>query len=280
MLSATVGIFALGLMSVNAQEKVDLKLKWEPSKAYVYKQTMQMSMSMNQGDQNMAIAQKMSQTYRNTVAKVEEGNKVTMSFEEAAMKMEMNGATMMDLDSKNPETLKGPESAIISEMLKIKVSAIYNAEGKIIKVEEPQGGGAMVDQFMDAATLQQMMKSANDYLPNKPVAIGEAWESTTTLPMKQLGGDIKVIMNMKLKSVEANMANVSYTGKMTMEGGNGQIGIEARKFDGMIIYDLTLGQMKKVTTDMDMSITAPGAPAGMPIKALTVIELTKVEDAK
>ncbi len=277
MLSAAVGIFALSLMSANAQEKVKLMLKWEPGKTYVNKQTMNMKMSMNQGGQNMAISQTMTQTYTNSVTKAAEGNMVTMSFEDVAMKMEMNGAAMMDLDSKNPETLKGPEAAVVTEMLKVKVSALYGADGQIMKVEEPQGGGGMLDQFMDAETLKHMMKASNDYLPTKPIAVGEAWVATTILPMKQLGGDIKVVMDMKLNSVTGGMADIAYTGKMTMPEGNGNIDIESRKFDGTLLFDIKLGQIKKVTTDMDMSITAPGAAAGMPIKALTTVELTEVK---
>lgn len=284
MFSAAVGVLAAGLLTASAEEKVTLALKWQPGKAYLYTQDMNMSMTMKQGDQNMDMKQTMKQSYRNTVVKVDKGNEVTMSFDTSAMKMVMNGAPMLDLDSENPETLKGPQAEIIKQMLDIKVTALYDEKGQVVEVRQPEGGGDMVNQFMDADTLKQMMKTANDYLPAKPVGVGESWEATTKMPMKQLGGDIKITMKMKLEKLgEADgkkLAEISYTGAMTMDGGNGLIGVEAKKFTGDIVYDLGLGQMTKVTTDMDMAITAPGAPAAMPISAKTVIALTDVVDAK
>lgn len=274
------GLFLSALSITGLAEPVEIIQRYQPGKVYTYKSVNVSDMNMPAGDQVMQAKMNMTQEYEIRTEEASQGVQGTLGFTKAAMSMEMNGAQMMNLDSENEESLKGPEAEVLKQMLDVKISAVYGPRGEVLEMGAVEGGGAMMEEVMDGAMLEQLMRQAGDSLPKEPLEVGEGWEAAIEMPVKQLGGDMKVVMNMTLDSVDeaTKQAHISFTGDVSLVAEENLLGMKTNKLEGTWVHDLEQDQMKQFKQMMDLEMTAPGADQVIPIVTTTETTLLSVTD--
>ena len=276
VLAASAGIAALATPAL--AEEVELKAKFEPGKTQVYEQKMNMTSNMMGQAMNMT----MTMGLLNSAKAHDEGTAVTMDFDSLAMKMEMGGQVVMDIDTKNEETLQGPAGAQFKSITDVSATGIFK-DGKFVKVIDTKGLDGAAAQMFDQATLEQSIKGSTDFLPTTPVKVGDTWQATSVMPMKDLGGELTTAIDAKLDEIKEvdgkKMAIISFTGKVSSPEG-APMTVEAKKFVGTIDFDVADGVTKKMTNDIDMAITAPGAPEKIEMQMKTAMELIEIKDSE
>lgn len=268
--------------SLTFAEKVDFSLKFEPGQTYINETTMDQGMTMTMAGQEIATTSKMKMmTYQN-VTQADEGLKVEQGT--SVMKIDINTAGMdMNFDSENPA---GPLAATMSPLLDAKTIVLLDAEGNISKVEAPAIPG-MEMMGMGKKELELAARSAFDLYPNREIAEGGKWTSTTEMP---LGGltqkPVELSYEMTFeKMVEQDgkqLAKVLLTG--TVESDDENLTIKSKKIDGTILFDSEVGQAHEITITMNLEMSLPagipaqeGAPAMMPISTTTTSRLVEVK---
>ena len=112
------------LLTALSAGAVDLKLKWNPGKRYVFEQETSSKATITlPGQAAMETDTKMAQTIHNDVTALAKGVEVGMKFESMRMKTSMNGVVAMEYDSKDPAKAGG----LIGDMLKPLVEADFSA---------------------------------------------------------------------------------------------------------------------------------------------------------
>ena len=285
-----VGAFSLSPVFA---EKVDLKLKWEPGKRYIFENTSNSSAAMpfpgGQGGK-METKGKVTMQLQNDVSKHKEGVRVSNSFSAIKMRQEMQGI-VMEFDSEDPSKQGGLIAGMLAPLKDAKFDIIYDADGNYVKTEGLENFKGAGQLGMGRAELEAMTQQSSQYLPEKPVAPGDTWEADVDLPMASMG-QAKIRYQFKfeelVKEGGREVAKISITGKMrdaVEDGGEELLKIEAKKVSGTMFFDVGLGQIIEVTTSLDLELGLPGglqpaegAPGKMPMKTVTVQKLVSVKN--
>ena len=288
---------ALLLFATLPGQAVELKLKWQPGKRYVFVQETTSTATVPMGDLKMETNSRMTQTMYNDVTAHEKGSSVQTSFKSIVMKTMMNGAVAMEFDSSDPAKSGGLIGDALAPIAKAKFDTIYDKDGKVVEIKG-------LDEIQDAAQmglgkgeLEAMAKQSAALLPGKDVQPGDTWETKVDVPLGALGKDAVLKYTCKLESVGdkdgKKVATISMTGEMKMDlndGGEQLLTVEAKKITGTMIFDLALGQPVETKTSMKLEMGVPGglpggapgqgAPGKMPVEAVSVQTLASVEDLK
>jgi len=261
-------------------KSANLSLKYTPGKIYYTTQSTNMLMNMGPG---MDMNNLMVMSMKGAAKEHAKGVEVAISYEGMRMKVEMGGQVAAEYDSAKEDN--SPELAEqLDPMLKTKFSAIFTKDGKYVGSEgldqlklDPKTG-------VTKETLESMMKQGSVMLPNREIKIGESWKAEIKVPMQGVG-KMEMSFDEKLVSIEKmdgrDIAKIEFTGKikpLEMKQGEVVVKIASKQITGTILFDLELHQARK--TEMNMELVMEAGGQKMSMTAVTVQELTKVDDAK
>lgn len=282
----------LGAAAVLPVSAVELKLKWQTGKRYLLHTDSKVDMKSPVPGQGLVESKvSMGMTMRNDVRVHEKGVRVSSAYDAVRMKMNMQGVEM-EFDSNKPDGGGGIFADMFKPLLQIKYDSIYDPAGKLVSIEGLDKVQGAAQLGMGKAEIEAMSKQTGQFMPGKPVEVGDTWKAETEVPMEQFGGSLKLVYTLKLESLEENegreIAKISLVGKMKEEKKEGEetvLAIEAKKATGTMIFDVELGQPIETTTTLDLVMglpagvpQAPGAPGKMPMKTTSVQKLLKVID--
>lgn len=288
-IQALLVVGALAFSAVSSWA-VELKLKWQPGKRYVFEHSSDYTAKMPLPGQGlMETKGKMVMTMNNDVSAHEKGVKVGTAFAGIRMRSEMQGL-VMDYDSENPAKSGGILGPLLQPLADAKYDAIYNKDGTLLEMKGLDQVQAPGQMGIGKAELEAMARQSSKFLPKQDVKPGDTWQSDMELPMGALGGDLSIKYSFKLEAIEERkgraIAKVSITGTMNdalEESGESVLNVEAKSVSGEMLFDIELGQPLELRTILDLEMVVPGpveagAPGKMPMKTLSVQKLLKVED--
>ena len=286
-----LGALIMGVLPGGA---VELRLKWQPGKRYVFDNTADSSMKMPLPGQGLIETKgRMVMRVHNDVSPHEKGLRVSQAFDSIRMRQEMQGL-VMEYDFSDPSKGGGLLGTVLKPMTETKFAAIYDKKGKVVGTEgldKVQGA----DQLgMGKEELEAMARQSSEFLPGRDVKPGDTWKSEVDLPMGELGGKVTIDYTLKLENIVEQegrkVARVSLSGKTkAAEAKEGEevLKTEVKEATGMMLFDIELGQPLEISTTTLLETGLPagipqaeGAPGKMPIKSVSVQRLVGVEDLK
>lgn len=291
MMKATLILAAIAISTLPGWA-VEMKLKWQPGKRYVFEHSSEYTAKMPLPGQGLIETKgKLSMTMNNDVAPHEKGVSVGYDFAGIRMKTEMQGI-VMEYDSENPAKSGGLLGTMFQPLAEAKWTTTYSKDGKLLEVKGLDQVQAPGQLGLGKAELEAMTKQSSLFVPNKDVNPGDSWEAEMNLPMGAVGGDLSLVYTFKLEAIEQRegkaIAKVSISGKMKdalEDGGETVLDVEAKKVSGEMLFDLDLGQPIELRTAIELEMALPagipveeGAPGKIPMKTLSVQKLLKVED--
>jgi len=257
------------------QEKIKLEYKFEPGKSYLYAQSMEIDMEMNNPmtQEKMKMETEMDQDFTFTAGDHEKGVKVDMTFDKFAMKTGSNGVAMMEFDSTAEGNEGNPMAKMFEPLLNMNCYTIYDNTGKPLEFGGLENMAGLEQMGMDPEQFEKTFSQAYEMMPKEPVAVGDTWEQTQEIPMGKMGGDMKIAIVNKLEAIEEldghKVAKISYTADLDMTASLGEenkespISIKTNKFEGTYWHDLELNMTRKSTLSSSMVLGAPeGAEVG------------------
>ena len=215
---ALLPVFGALVMGILPGEAVELRLKWQPGKRYVFDNTADSSMKMPFPGQGLIETKgRMVMRVHNDVSPHEKGLKVSQAFDSVRMRQEMQGL-VMEFDSSDPSKGGGLLGTVLKPLTETRFAAIYDKTGKVVGTEgldEVQGA----DQLgMGKEELEAMARQSSEFLPGRDVKPGDTWNSEVDLPMGELGGKVTIDYTLKLENIVEQegrkVARVSLSGKM------------------------------------------------------------------
>jgi len=284
-----VGALSLGIGLAGA---VELKLKWQPGKRYVFENTADSSAKMPLPGQGLIETKgKLVLRVQNDVSAHEKGVRVGHAFSSVKMRQEMQGL-VMEYDSADPAKGGGLLEQVLKPLADTRFSAIYNKKGELLKTEgldEVQGAGQL---GMGKAELESMALQVSSLLPGGEVQAGDTWNADVTLPLGAIGGEVDITYTLKLEEIVKQegreMARISIAGKAKRAGkeqsGEEVLKVDVRTASGAMVFDIALGQPAEYSTTVELEMGLPaglpqaeGAPGKMPLKTVSVGKLVAVE---
>lgn len=282
------------ILSVLPGGAVELKLKWQPGKRYVFENTSDSSAKMPLPGQGMIETKgRLALRVHNDVSAHEKGVKVGHSYASVKMRQEMQGL-VMEYDSADPSKGGGLLGPVLQPLTETRFAAIYDKKGQLVEIEgldEIQGAGQL---GMGKAELEAMARQSAQFLPDKEVKPGDSWKVEVDLPMGAIGGKVTINYTLKLEEIirqeGREVARISISGKMKEADANkGEeiLKIEITGATGTMLFDIELGQPLEIATTIALETGLPagipqaeGAPGKMPLKSISMQKLIGVEDLK
>lgn len=273
---------------------VELKLKWEPGKRYVFENLSESSAKMPLPGQGLIETKgKLILQVQNDVSVHEQGIRVAHAFSSVKMRQEMQGL-VMEYDSANPAKRAGLLGQVLQPLVETEFAAIYNENGEILKtegLEAVQGAGQL---GIGKAELDSMVRQVSSLLPGREVKAGDTWNADVKLPMGAVGAEVEITYTLKLEEIlkqdGREMARISISGKAKPpekdEDGEKVLDVVVSNAAGAMMFDVALGQPVESSTTVELEIGLPGvpqaegAPGRMPLKTVSVLKLIAVEALK
>ncbi len=256
IISISVLLFTAGLC--RAGEKVTLEQKFVPG-TYVTTMTTDMRNATQMPNARGEIKQgiKMLMVMETTVEKPsDKGQTIRITYKRFRQSV-TSGSMSISYDSAKATESQNPQMAkIYGAMLDHEIRFTMDSEGKIVdskgldEMWDKMGAGnpamALVVKNMKKqfgnTMLKQMISSSSRYMPDKPVAVGDTWETNTKQNVPVLG-EIDFVQQCKLTDLPdtpaGKVAVIVFTGKM--------------KSDKPTTTDM--GQGKMTFTSVDMTMT-------------------------
>jgi uncharacterized protein DUF6263 len=277
----TVAVLLAPFQKAGAQE-VELKLKWPVGNRYVYRMEMHQNSEITPPGQANAMKQEteMSQEFGISVLKEREGGgrELEMEFLSQKMEMKMNGATMMTMDTKDPNAVANPLLGQLAKMIGAKFKYLTRADGTVEKVEgvqeflakmgadAPQPVQDMLKGMFNDENMNQISTFSN-MLPAKPVKVGESWNKQVKIPLGQLGTfnvDSKITFTgteqrggnkCAVLDSAATMSSVAPAadGKSGLPMGM-KMTFDSGKMSGKTFFDLTQGQVVETNAKQEFTL--------------------------
>jgi len=279
------------LLSLCAQDKVDLKWKWQKGQELVYKSSQKTLMEF--GGQPMD--QSMGYTYSMTVTDVSADGEATILMKYLAVStkgMDLQGEYEYDSEKDKEAPKEGP-AAMQARMVGQSFTMKMNALGRVTdvqgydKVLEAMMKGAgdeaaamkgQLKQMFNNETFKGMMQQMAPPLPETKVAKGDAWANDFTVKMPMIGG-MKFATKAKLVELQNNQATIEQAIDVKMVGADdkdnplaGMVEIKDGKGKATAVFSLEQGCFVTQKSTMEMKIAFSGQE--MPMK--TVVELKLV----
>jgi hypothetical protein len=274
---------ALSLLAPLATaETYDLKQKVQPGTSWLVNSTV-MDNKIQGGPQgNMQQKMRMLMVVKMEVGQPGPDGKmpVKLSYERIAQHMSMMGMNM----SYDSDQAEGQNSSPTAPMFKAMIDAPLEMkitpDGKVSDItgideminamgSNPQIAAA-AQQMVSPEAMEKMINSSAAYLPDKPVAVGETWTRTETVPMP-MGGALKMNMNFKLEQVRGDIAEIALDGTFNADEAKQNLPqqIEIKELvgsqKGKIMVDRKTGQFESnklnQTMNMTMAMTSPQGQA-------------------
>jgi hypothetical protein len=218
-----------------AQQKVSLEHKYVPGQ-YVLTMDQRAKTTTSMMGQRIPSDVTMETAAQIDVSKPDDKGNKTIKFTYKRVTQTVDaGGMRMSFDSAKKDQTPSP-LASMGKMVGSTITMTVDKDGKVTKVEgvdemmdkmtegNPAAAGMMKDmkkQFGPEA-MAQMISSSRQFLPEKPVAPGESWTSSATIPMPMIG-EAKTEMKNKLTEVKKvdgrEMAAIAFEGTTKSEGG-------------------------------------------------------------
>ena len=292
--STGIAVLAALILATPSSKAVELRLRWEPGKRYIFDNTADTSMKMPLPGQGLIeTTANMTIRVHNDVSPHKEGVKVGHAFASVRMKQQMQGLEM-EYDSSDPAKRGGMLGTVLKPLTETKFAAVYRKDGSLVATEgldDLKGAGQM---GMGKEELEAMARQSADYLPGKNVEVGETWKTDVDLPMGELGGKVTIRYVLKLEEILEDkgrkVARVSMSGaakEAKDEKKDEILRTEVKEATGTMLFDIELGQPLEVASTVVLETglpagipQAPGAPGKMPLKTVSIQKLVGVEDVK
>jgi hypothetical protein len=265
-ISAAVFTLVLFACAANAQDTADLKLKWPVGSRLVYRMEMKQSTEMQPPGAPQKVKQETNMTQEFAISSLKAtdsgGRELELEIMSQKLEVKMNGATMMSLDTKSPESASNPAFAAVTKLVGAKLKYLTNADGGVEKMEDfdeflakaaagspPQVLEMLRGMLGDKNTSQ--IASLGNQLPAKPVKIGESWSRQTDLSLGAIGTfaiSSKITFSGWEKRGDANCALLETEGTMSSKAGDkpGLMGMkitfDSGKMSGKTWFDVANGR--------------------------------------
>ena len=273
-----------------ADDKVELRWKWQKGQELVYKSVQKTQLEF--GGQPMD--QHMGYTYSLTIAEVAESGEATITVKYLAVVTKGNGPTgEYDYDSeKDKEAPAEGPAAMQAKMVGQSFTMKMTPTGKVTDVqgydkvleamtkgsgEEAAAVRAQLKQMFNNDTFKGMMQQMAPPLPEEKVGKGDSWSNEFQVKMPMIGG-MNFTLKSKLSDLQDNNAHIEQDIKVELKGGDkdnplaGLVEIKDGKGKATAVYSTDKGCFLSQKSSMDMTIAVQGQ--SMPMK--TVVELTLV----
>lgn len=288
----------LALLALPAQEKVEVKWKFEKGRELRYRHVQKQTMEFA----GTAMEQQTAQTHLWTVKDVDDKGVAGIETKVVAVAAKGTGPTgEYDYDSeKDKEAPANPQVAMMAKMVGQTFAMRMTPAGKIVELKgydklvdemlKDLGDDAgpmkeMLKQMLSDDTMKSMMQQMAPMLPEKPVAKGESWKNDFTLKMPMLGG-MKFGITSTLADVKDGEAHIAqdWTIELKADGEGadpnnplaGAVQIKDSKAKATMVFSIERGCFVSQKMTMQMTMAAGGQE--FPIK--TEGELKLVEAKK
>lgn len=303
--SSAIGSTSAAPDSAQANEPMELKLKWDLGKRYVQR------MEMTQGSetalpgspQPMKQETKQTQDVSLSVLKERDGGGRELEMEILGMMLvsKAGGRDVLSFDSKKDASGDAgkPMAPMLRKMVGTHVKFLTDASGNIEGVEgfkevldRISEGSSALEQGMIKGMFSEdhfkEMYSAAQGLPDKPVKIGDTWPLKVEMALGPLG---TVVLNSQYtfkgwerhndhKSVLLEFTGVLTTGSDS--GAGGGMTIENGKTSGKMWFDPALGMVIDTTAKQGMiiKVNAQGQSLTTKVNSTVSNKLVKIADLK
>jgi hypothetical protein len=277
------------LLVLSAQDKVELRWKWQKGQELVYKSSQQTKMEF--GGQPME--QQMGYTYSMTVTDVAESGEATIRVKYLAVATKGSGPQgEFDYDSEKDKEppAEGPaamQAKMVGQSFTMKmtpVGRVTDVQGYDKVLEAMMKGGednpavrAQLKQMFSNDTFKGMMQQMAPPLPEEKVGAGDGWANEFTVKMPMIGG-MMFSLKSKLTDLKENNAHIDQDIKVELKGGEkdnplaGLVEIKEGKGKASSVYSIEKGCFLSQKSTMEMKMAIQGNE--MPMK--TVMELRLV----
>jgi hypothetical protein len=272
-LVAMLALFVLGL-PVAAQDKADLKWKFEKDKTFY--QTMTTETTQQIKVMNMDMNQKQNQTFYFSWTTLEQDKDknwiIRQKIDGVKMDIEIGG-NKISYDSTNPGTANNPLSDFFKALVGSEFKITLNPDMKVTRIEgrdkfleklvgvNPQMK-PLLDQLLSDEALKQMAEASFSVVPNKEEKKGGSWKRDSKLNLGPIGTWDNTY-EYTLNEIKGDLATIGVKTTMKYErpGDNVAAGLPFRiksadlkteKADGTIQFNTKAGRVESV--DMSQSL--------------------------
>ncbi len=239
-------ICLLTVLAVNVQAAQEIDLKLNLQKGDKYKSTMIQDQKISQSFNGMAmdVNQHQEMSMFSEVTQVDQNGNMTIKTTYGDMKMKVTTPQMtMEFDTANPDPnlMNNPQTAAMasmySAMKNANIDIVVSPSGETLSVEgldqmidqmfenmDPNmaaGMKEMIKNFISEDQVQQMSNGMYATYPEKPIQIGDVWDTIINA-----GGDqfpISLDSTCVLKDIKDNTALIEITAKMDMGSDGGKV---------------------------------------------------------
>jgi hypothetical protein len=275
------------LLVLSAQDKVELRWKWQKGQELVYKSTQKTLLEFG----GAPMDQSMGYTYSMTVLELSDTGEATIQVKYLAVATKgigPGGEYEYDSEKDKEAPAEGP-AAMQARMVGQSFTMKMNAIGRVTDVK---GYDKVLDAMMKAGddnpalkgqlkqmfnndTFKGMMQQMAPPLPEEKVGKGDGWDNNFVVKMPMIGG-MTFAIKAKLAEVQDNNAKIEQDIKVDLKGDDnkdnplaGLVEIKDGKGKATAIFSLEKGCFVSQKSTMEMKIAIKGNE--MPMK--TVVEL-------
>jgi hypothetical protein len=279
------------LLLLFAQDKIELRWKWQKGQELVYKSSNKTLMEFG----GQPIDQQMGYTYSMTVTDVSDGGEATIQVKYLAVVAKGVGpAGEFDYDSeKDKEAPKEGAAALQARMIGQSYTMKMNAQGRVTEVkgydkvleammkgvgDEAGPMKAQLKQLFNNDVAKGMMQRQVPPFPEGRVGKGDSWTNDFVVKMPMVGG-LKFAMKAKLAELQDDSATIAQDVQVGMVGAEensdnplaGLMEIKNGAVKGTAVFSTAKGCMLSQTAALDMKIAFGGGE--MPIKSIVELKL-------
>jgi hypothetical protein len=278
-------VLAVAISSTAAAQKIDVKLNFQKGKLDVITIVDRVSTFEVMGQSNESVAK--STTHELLDVQDVNGNGITIQhkLKRLSFSSEQMGQNQ-SFDSDKDEDRKGELGKMMDKSLKDKYTMTIDNTGKIISVTDDNDTKAKKNKDMEGMAemvgsqlgINLTVPKAGSYsmfkiLPNKPIALGEAWADTESLKgiTKKSMYRVNNITNDEIILDVTEESKIDMTQQMM--GQSAKV-IMTDKFTGRITLDKKTGLLKKRTGKSVSEGTIEAQGMSIPITGKTTITTT------
>ncbi len=242
----------LPLAPALAQEKHTLRLKFVPGHVAHSMQSQDMTMNMAMGEQKVNTTMSIHTWAEAKTTEVKDGVAV-IEQTYRRVKAKADGPGMkVDYDSDVADSKPGMLAAM-GKMVGQKVTVKVDSGNQLKDVAVPED--LDIDLERVGVNLKEGIEQSFTTLPADPIAVGESWTTTRTMPMGQMGTMQTKVTN-KLIEVKDNVVTIELKMEMDRAGSKLMPGmkVELIKAEGVAKIDLRNGMPVDMTMDLNMKM--------------------------
>lgn len=213
----------------------------------------------------------------------EKGSKsIAMTFERFQQTTNMGGEKVAEYDSLASNAKNDPMDQFFAPLRKAIITIVLDKQDNVVSIEglegiwneqeTPSNAKPMINRLkksFNVDSLKKMILFSRDFLPAKPVAVGESWSNEQTLPT--MVGNATMPLNMTFTSVDVeegcHKALIVFSGKTqeirrkkntSADSRDRKISVDFQQ-KGMLRFDITAGRIAEANVMQTMVFILPDA---------------------